>query len=359
MSDFTFELINSLSMRKLGELTRASNRTLQLGHDAAGSFSLSLPLVDPLSDLVQEISTAVLIKRLGKWLWSGPVWTVNESTPDTLQVGCIGWLQTLEKRVVKPIGVIDPSTGSGMWGSWQNLSYVDEDAGIIAQDLLGQSNGDSNFPETNLVIPGSVEPTQPRTRAYDPWTSVLQAITDLAQIESGYDILVDPQTRKMNIYRRVGRTRPEVLFEYGSNVVSSTRSCDASRTCNRMIAYSSIGFAVAEDLISQSNYGTFEEAVSLTGVVDVSILQAYVNAEIAIRSTPQRFSSFQPRQSSSFSSDPQIFRDFNISDTVTQRVRRGRLQVPSQQTRVFGATVNFLSNGQPQLASLQTTYTSV
>lgn len=352
MGDYTFELLDSRSMTKIGELTRARGRTLQLGHNAAGSLNLSLPLVDPLSDLVMEVSTAVLIKRLGEWIWSGPVWTTNETTPDTLQVGCVGWQQTLEKRVIKP-------TGTALWPSWTTLSYASVDAGAIALSLLSQSNGDSSYPDTNYVLPGNHQASQARTRAYSPWGGVLGAITDLAQIESGFDLLVDPRSREMNIYKSLGSLKPDVVFDYASNAASATRTCDASRTCNRMIVYSSIGFAVAEDLISQSVYGTFEEAVSLSDVVDVSILQAYANAEVAVRSTPQRFATLQPRQYSSANpSDPQIFRDFRVSDTITQKVKRGRVQIPNQKVRVFGATVGFLDNGQVQLSSLQTTYTS-
>lgn len=349
---WTFEIADSATMTKIGELTQARSRSLQLGHNAAGAWSMNLPLKDDLSYLATEVATCVVAKIGGQIVWSGPMWTGKETTPDSFAVTAVGWLQTLEKRVIKPLGV-------SRWPSWEKLSYSGVDAGKIALSLLSQSNGDSAYADLNYVVPGSAEPSQPRTRTYQPWASLLGSITDLSQVEDGYDLLVDPVTRELNIYRKLGVTRPDVVFEYGNNLASVSRDCDASRMCNRMIAYSSVGFAVSEDIISQRVYGTFEEAVSLTGVVDVSILQAYANAEVAVRSTPQRFVGFQPRQySSAFPNDPRLFRDFNISDTITLKARRGRIQVPSQQVRVFGATISFSDNGQEQLTSLQTTFTS-
>lgn len=357
MSDYTFELVNSKTMAKIGELTQARGRQLSLAHNKAGSFEMRLPLRDSFSDRVQQIATGVMVKRLGVPKWSGPVWTVNKTVDNqgvpSLAVGCVGWLQTLEKRLVYPLGSL-------MHAAWIKNQYVDEDAGSIALDLLGQSNNDNAFSDTNYVVPGDYESSQQRTRTYQPWSSVLGEITALSEIESGYDMLVDPATRELDIYQRIGSVRPEVMFELGKNVVSVNMTSDASRMCNRMIAYSSIGWAQADDLVSQAAYGVFEEAVSLTDVRDVAILQAYANGEIAVRSTPLEFYGFQPRRfSSANSDDPRIFRDFAISDTAYLRARAGSIDVPRQAVRVFGATIAFDDDtGAEQLTSLQTTFTS-
>lgn len=350
MSGWTFELADSATMTKIGELTQARDRSLQLGHNAAGAFAMRLPLADQFSYNVQEAATCVVAKLDGRSRWSGPMWTGKEETPDTFSVTAVGWQQTLEKRVLKPVGVTH-------WPSWTTLSYSNYDAGRIAQSLLSQSNGDATYANRNYVLPGTVELSENRTRTYQPWASLLGCISDLSQVEDGYDYMVDPVTRELNIYRKIGSVT-DVVFEYGTNLTSVSRDCDVSKMCNRMIAYSSVGFAVSEDIVSQAVYGTFEEAVSLTGVVDVSILQAFANAEIAVRSIPQRFVGFQPRQSTTaFPGDPQIFRDFKVSDIVELRARRGRIDLPSQKVKIFGATISFLENGQQQLSSLQTSFT--
>lgn len=346
MSDFTFELASSATLAKIGELTQARDRQLHLVLNKAGAFSMRLPLTDAIAMKVQEVSTCVIVKRLGTYVWSGPVWTTSESTPDLLNVDCVGWLQTLEKRVTKPA-----------WGS--PLQYVGIDAADISYDLLARSNGDNSF-GLNYVIPGVRETTQARTRVVSAFSGVLGEITNLSELEAGYDMLVDPRTRMLNMYNELGSIKSQALFEYGGAATSVSRNCDVSRLCNRMIAYSAAGYAQADDIVSQQTYGLFEEAVSLSDVKDITILQAYANGEIAVRSTPLRFHNFGPRPYSSANpSDPRIFEDFNVADIVYLKVDRGRLEIPKQAVRIFGATIGFDDDtGRERLSSLQTTATS-
>lgn len=353
MSDWTFELVESKTLAKIGELTQARSRTHTTTLNKAGSFSMTLPLADDFSRKVKEISTAVVLKLLGEWVWSGPVWTIEEQTPDTLSVGCVGWLQTLEKRIIYPVG-------SGSHTTWVTNRYSDWDAGAIAIDLLSQSNADNVYDDTNYVQPGLVEPTQQRTRTYQPWAGVLASITELSDIEAGYDLSVHPRTRELSIYQKIGQIRPQAVFEYGKNLSSASRTCDASRVCNRMIAYSSIGWAQADDLVSQAAYGVLEEAVSLSDVKDIGILQAYANAELAVRSIPLKFHGFEPRQfTSARPEDPRLYRNIFVGDNASLKVDRGRLQVVNQPVRLFSATLAFDDGtGQERLGSLQTTLTS-
>jgi hypothetical protein len=344
MSDYIFELAYSSDLTKIGELTQARGRSLTLSLNKSGAFQMTLPLAHEFSDNVSEIETCVLIRRLGTIVWSGPVWTVEESTPDNLSIGCVGWLQTLEKRVSK-----------FAWGN--PLTYTAQDAGAIALDLLTRSNADATS-GTNYVTPGTAQTTQSRTKSYQPFTSVLNEIIALSDLESGYDMTVDPISRKLNIYTRVGVTNPLAFFEYGSNAQAVSRSCDSSRLANRFIVYSPVGWVQANDTISQARYGTFEEAISLSDVKDVAILQAYANAELAVRSMPLRFHTFEPRMTAV---TPRIFgnrnQDFDVGDTVYTKASRGRLTFPKQAVRVFGATITWPDDagGQERLTSIQTT----
>jgi hypothetical protein len=337
-----FELVRSSDMSRLFELSQARSRVLQLALNKAGSFSFVLPLEDKNSIRVQEVSTAVVIYRNGLPVWSGPVWTVQETTPNSIQVGCVGWLQTLEKRISK----IE-------WGN--PLYYTKVDAGLIAQDLLARSNTSAGG-NPSYVFPGNSEISQVRTRTYAPYVNILTEINALTTIESGFDILVHPATRAMNIYSKLSKVQPQLLFDYGRNVASITRNSDAARMCNRMIAYSSGGSAQVDDAESQRVYGVFEEAASLADVVDMSILQAYAAAEVAIRSRPLRIATFVPRPfSTQRPNDPRIFEDFNIGDVGYLNVDKGRLKLQKQAVRVFGAAVAFNDNGTESITSVQTT----
>lgn len=344
MSDWIFELAQSSNMSKIGELTQARSRSHTPSLNRGGATSMQLPLTDEIAMEIVEGSTCVIIRFDDQIVWSGPVWTARDETPDMLSISCVGWIQTLEKRVTKPA-----------WGN--PLTYTAQDAGDIALDLLALSNAD-NTVGTNYVTPGAAETTQNRTKSIQPWSGVLSEIIALSDLESGYDMIVDPTTRKLNIYARVGEEQTEVFFEYGGAAQNVQRECDISRMCNRMHAYSSVGYAVAEDLDSQAEFGLHEEAVSLSDVTDVTILQAYADAEVAVRGVPLRFHTFEPRPPSFLNPlDPRIFRDFGMGDTVYVKAERGRLQVPKQAVRIFGGTVTWPDDGSgtERLGSVQTT----
>lgn len=347
MSDYVFELAFSSDLSKIGELTKAKGKSLTLALNKAGAFQMTLPLyekLDPglvsMSSSVVEIRTCVVIKFKGAIIWSGPVWTVEETTPDSLSVGCVGWLQTLEKRVSK-----------FTWGN--PLTYTTTDAGAIALDLLTRSNAD-NVTGPNYVTPGTAATTQNRNKQYPPFTSILNEITALSDLEAGYDMAVDPVTKKLNIYSTISTGTPITYFQYGGNAKIVSRSSDASRVANRIIVYSPVGWAQADDTASQSTYGMFEEAISLSDVRDPTILQAYANAELAVRSRPLRFSTFEPR---SGPSAPRIFQDFAVGGYSNVSVDRGRLVFSKQLTRLFGATVSWPDDGTgaEQVSGIQTT----
>lgn len=340
MSDYVFELAYSSDMKKIGELTRAKNRSLTPSLNRGGAFQMTLPLDDEFSEFVEEVATCVIIRFKNDIVWSGPVWTIEEATPDNLSVGCVGWLQTLEKRVTKYA-----------WGN--PLTYTATDAGPLVLDLLARTNAD-NVTGPNYVTPGTTQVTQNRTRSYPPFTKILDEIIALSDLESGYDMEVDPVTRNLNIYSPATPGSPLQFFQYGGNARSVTRSSDASRIANRIIAYGPIGWVVANDTTSQAAYGMFEEAISLSDVRDTTILQAFANAELTVRSNPLRFSSFEPR---SGPSAPRIFQDFNIGDYAYVAVDRGRLNITKQLVRLFGATVTWPDDGTgtEQVTSIQTT----
>lgn len=338
MSDYIFELAQSSTLTKIGELTKAKGRSLTLSLNRAGAFQMTLPLADAFSSYISEVSTCVLIRRKGTIVWSGPVWTVEETTPDSLSIGCVGWLQTLEKRITKY-----------PWGN--PLTYTSTDSGITL-DLLARSNAD-NITGPNYISPGLGLSTQIRTRSYPPFTKILDEIIALSDLEAGYDVEVDPTTRRMNLYTTLPVSTSTTFFQYGGNARQVSRSSDSSRITNRIIVYGPTGWVQADDAVSQAAIGVMEEAVSLSDVRDTTILQAFANAELVVRSNPLRFSSFEPR---SGPSAPRIFQDFSVGGFGYVAVDRGRLQISKQLFRIFGTTVTWPDDGSgtERVSSIQT-----
>ncbi len=327
-------------------MTETKSKSLTLTQNRAGAFSMNLPLTHKLSREVEIVKTCVLVKKGGQTVWSGPVWTKEQSAPGDLSIGCVGWLQTLEKRVTKPPWIADGK-----------LSYASMDAGLIAHSVLDRSAEDvADGPI--YVTSGGLETTQLRTETYQPFNTVLSIIMGLSaeEIEAGYYLNVHPVWRTLDIYATIGRVRPEAVFTYGSSAATISQSFDADRLCNRFIAYSAIGWAQSDNLISQAIYGVFEEAQSLSDVRSISILQAYANGEVAVRSDPLGFLAFTGAPSTLDGPRvPRIFEDFVIGDTVQAAGRKGAFDVPRQPTRVYSATLNWPDkSGREVLSSVQT-----
>ena len=349
LSDYKFELARSSDLTRLGDLTQARERNLQLSLNRAGAFTCSLPMDDDMAGLVKEVETCIIISRNTEVIWSGPVWNVAEQiTADSakMTVGTVGWLQTLDKRVIRP-----------SWNDGAAVPYESMDGGLIAQDLVLRSNGDADAAGApSYVVPGTTEYTQIRTRTYQPWAGVLASINELTEIESGFDMEVDPATRELNIYTRIG-SDTGVLFQLPGDVRSVSRQTDSGSIINFLTAYSNSGSASEADPDSLVDLGLFEEAQSLSDVINTGILRAYAAGEIFFKSRPLPIITFQPLpESPERPNAPRVFEDFNIGDLVRLTARKGRLQLDRQVLRIFSFSVRFPDTGGAEVSDLQTTF---
>lgn len=328
-----FELAHSSDMSNIAELRQARGRSLTCTLNRAGALNFSVPLDSDIASDIYEVVTCVKVSLDDDVVWSGPVWTCEESidgSKASLNVGCVGWLQTLDKRVVRPT-----------WNRNQSISYRNVEAGAIAHDLLTRSNSDALAAGApSYVVPGTYEVTQLRTRTYQPWSGILTSINELTEIESGFDMIVDPETRALNIYAAM-KNATECRYQLGNNVATVSRNTDAGRMINYMTAYSSsAGYAAVTDPDSCATYGLYEEAQSLSDVVNPTILAAFAAAEIAVKHHPLSVITFTPKPETYVP-----FRDFNVGDTVELTAQHGRLQITEQLLRMFSFSVGESRNG--------------
>ena len=347
LSEYRFELAKSSDLSRIGELTQARGRSLQLALNKAGAFSCTLPLDDQLTDAVAEVETCIIVTCDQEEIWSGPIWSINETVAAgtaSLQIGAVGWLQTLDKRVVRPT-----------WNNAQPITYTDQDAGVIAFDLLARTNNDATLVSApNFLFPGRADPTQLRTRTYQPWSGILSALNELTDIESGFDMLVDPVTRELNIYAMIGTVK-DIIFEFPGDVTSVNRATDSGRITNYFTAYSQAPPQSVADFESISRLGLFEEAQSLSDVFDVEILRAFAAGEILVKARPLRIVTFQPiPESVERPYAPRVFRDYTIGDTIMLTANHGRVRFARQYLRIFSFTVNFPETGGAAVGDIQT-----
>lgn len=346
MSDWRFELAQSSTMERIGELFPVQNRSLTMTLDRGGEFSFSIALEEELALEIKEVITCVLIWRRGadnrfSLVWSGPIWRTEATTPNTMSVTCVGWIQTLEKRVL----VTD-------------VPLITADGGFIALILLDAINDISaSIGAPIYVTSGSYVPTVTRSRSYKKYEDYLNILQGLSDIEDGIDYSVDPSTRELNIYDMNGSIRPELSFEYGNNISSVNRSIDTSRLCNKLTAIGAANTIAqqANNLESQVQYGIFEEVANISDVKSDTILAAYAEAEVAVRAYPLKIYSFATYQSSTGSITPRAFEDFFIGDIGYLTVSKGPLNVRKQAVRVFNFTLAFDDNGNELPIQIQTT----
>lgn len=338
---YKFELANSLDLDdRIGELTQARGRSLTITHNKAGAFNCVLPLEHEQALAVREVTTCIIVSLDEVVIWSGPVWTTNENvsaSSATLEVGCVGWLQTLDKRVTRPA-----------WNAGQPITYTEVDAGEIAMDLIERSNEDALIASApSYVTPGPYEITQKRTRTYQPYSGVLASIEELTNIEAGFDMLVDPLTRQLNVYQQL-RNESGARYELGKNITSVSRAVDSGRITNFITAYSSSAAPSVTDPFSCAEYGLFEEAQSISDVVNPGILAAYAGAELSVKSRPLAMLQFQPMAPDDPDSSlkiPRPFEDFFVGDTVKLTAKKGRMVIEDQLLRLFSFTVGETQNG--------------
>lgn len=337
-----FLLARSHDMELVGELKRASSRTLTVDNNKSGSAQCDYPVDAPHAGEVSPWETCLVAQRDDDWYWSGPVQQrVADLAGNKLTIPAVGWFERLNRILLQ-----------------EEESFADEDAGSIASSLLDLARAQD--PTLPITI-GAVETTQNRTITCGMDASIGAEIQRLAEVESGYDWYVDPRTRQLNVVERRGVDRQDCkwfwLLDDSSNQANLTnviQTVDGTTVANDIKARGRFTTGHAEDVDSKARYGLHQDSPSLSDVPDTDILLAYANAEITYRKDPRVTYQIFPR-SPTDASVPRLFGDFNIGDTTYLTARRGFVEIDDQPIRVFGATLNIRSDGSEEVTNLQTT----
>lgn len=373
----------------ISELT-AHDRNLQVQLDSSGKATFWMHLLDPMCANVIPHQTAIVTFRNGTPLWSGPVTNADEDSQassgenkgqDKLSVTAMGWKQILDQRILHTGAEFQAMIGSQTYAglgteSATQLAYSAINGAtfpLMAMDLLKRANIDS----PTGIIPGSIYGSQQLGNlTLQQFQNVGQQITNLSNIENGFDFVIDPLRLTFDIYCQQGLSsgfngygvnRPNALFTYPGNCTAAKRTQDGTRTSNRVEATGQYGIGRADDLTSQQQNGLLESNVSLSDVVDPNILIAYANAEVTVKKNPWTVISFNPR--GLIASDlvkpgvPRLFDDYWLGDVVYAIINRGpRFQVGTTSTpqpvRVFGATIAIGDDGTEKVSSIQSTYST-
>jgi hypothetical protein len=368
-------------------------------------------LLDPDTECIVPHQTALKLVRNEQEIWSGPIWQANDSSSaatgqqsgsDKCEITAFGWFNELggsgqNCRLVHTGTEFAAMLAGANGVAWEaeNGSYVPlgidtaiqlaydvieypqtTDAAIIF-DLLNRANIDS----PTMITPGNIygHPIG-RNLTLQRFQNVGQEITQLVNVESGVDFVIDPVTRKMDLYgpgasssfminTGYGQDRgQQTLFSYPGNCVQVSRSRDGTRTQNRVETVGQYGVGRADDLASQNVNRLHEFQQSLSEVVDPNILTAYAQSQVAVLKNPWQIISFTPRPITSEDQTgvpgvPRPFEDFVVGDIIYTRISRGSIQIGTdgnpQPIRVYGFNLSIDDNGVERLTSLQTTYQGI
>lgn len=329
-------LAKSNDLEVIGELRYVRDKNISLGLNQTGSCGFTMRIDDPLAAMLDPWATCIIAQRNDRVIWSGPVINFNSTTPnDRVSVSSNGWFERLNHRYL--LGTV---------------TYNDQDAGYIASQLLTISNNYAN----TFIVPGTVESTQLRTRTYPIDAVIGQEIQQLAEVESGFDWTINPETRNFDIHAKLGSIKDSVAFQYNTgvkNVASADESIDGSIMTNDIRARGKFATGFTDDYISKYKYGTLQDVRVLSDVPDTNILLAYTGAEIIYRSQPRVVYSFVP-QRTGVPGVPRPFDDYNIGDVVSFSANRGRIQVEDQAVRIFAIDISIGDDGSEHVNKLQT-----
>lgn len=338
-----YVLAKSRDMETIGKLRRCHDRQLSVDLNKSGSTSGWTPTADRLSSAIWPWSTCIIAQHDGNPYWSGPIISRNISmAAGRATFSCVGWFERLMHLLLQD----------------QQTQYEDQDAGFIISDLLTKARAQD--PLLPITI-GEIQLTQKRTISYGLDQSIGQAIQDLAELEAGVDWHIDPITRKLNILARRGEPKPDCKWTLIGDGKSQQSNCsevvenvDGSTLVNQIRPRGQFGSGIGEDGPSQTIYGVFQEAPSLSDVKDSNILNAFAAGEIVYRSQPRVTYTITPKPSSK-ATVPKLFRDFDIGDTGFLTARRDFINVRDQATRMFGASLAISDTGVEMITNLQTT----
>ncbi len=352
-------------LRKIGLLSGAKQRTFNPVRNRAGSYSFQIRTSDPMAyeifdrvdmnDICGTVRKCVRIRRNDRTLMSGPIWGINGSLDQGMvTINGVGWLETLQKKIL-----------------YNTADYTNGGYGIpadeIAFGLLNRINSQyigraDDLPDAPLLVkPGNVfgGPLENRNRYYVLGQALGPALQDMSDIEAGYDYVVDPDTRELNLYNwDYYTTRYNVVLGYNwgpRNLSTFGWQESAPDMCNSEMVISQgavVGPIGSGD--SQGVYGVFEEYNTISGA-NQTVLAPYIGADLAIRQYPLLTYTMTPYPSSTESGSPTLFDDYDIGDAVFFTARKDAIRILRQETRIWGATVSLDDEENETVSQLQIT----
>lgn len=274
---------------ELRELTGAYGRTLTARLNGPWSAQFTIDGRSPEAKLVEALETDLHVYREGIKLFRGRITTESDTVDETKHTVTFSAIDYRGLLAVRRIGV-------------GGRSFVSTDQADIAWQLIAESqaltNGDWGV--TNGL--GSSSGTL-RDRTYDPLKPLLEAITELGNVEGGFEWEIDANLAFNRWYPERGNLVPDVRLDYGGRVAGFSRTLQPGTFGNYALASgaesTSPVFALGATMATDGK-GLWQVAESYPSITEQSTLQSKVNwlrdqasvlrPETVIRLKPGRWS---------------------------------------------------------------------
>mgnify|MGYP001224230556 CR=1 FL=1 len=351
MSNWKFYLANSSDLSYNKDISgEARGKQLSLSHNRSGNFEFNLPMTAENLYYTQCVQTCVICLKNNNIVWSGPIWTRStDFAAAKINFTAVGWFEILMNRFL-----------------WNNVpTYTSQNEGYIALQLLNIANTD----HPTWITMGTNTATSTRSKKYEIWQNIGEEIISLSDIEDGFDLQVDPETRELNIKEWDDyEDRTEIPFglNWGpdniSNLVVDENGGEMRNRIQVVGANSTVYTYNSNSPLfpdnSQDYNGVFTEIIQATEESDANVLQAIANAHGAIKQWP--ITNYDIQLKPQGPNNPyEIFEDYNIGDKIyatAQKSIEGEKVSMEIEPRIFGATIAIDDNGTERVSSLQTTF---
>lgn len=343
-------LARSADLREIGALPYAF--TLNPIFNRPGSYNATLPLDDEIAYKVAKHSTCVVCERNERVRWSGSIVSVaRDPAAMTMTISALGWLDELNHRFVRA-------------DEESRLIFSGVPGGQIAQGLIDTVNlqqDTSGVVQSTHLGFASSQDNQVRTRTYKRGQNYGQALQELSDVENGFDIYVDPQTRQIVTLPPTSFVdRKKVIFGYGVepfNLANAPQNDDGSSTANRITVVGANGVAVpADDTDAIAAEGIMRENwISVSDVSDPIIVGAYANAELIFGRWGNITYTMAPLP---YGDMLRPWDDFNLGDQVYLSIAAGALQLDNQAVRIFTVGIDVDAQGNETISQITTSPSS-
>ena len=358
MADWEFLLCRSPNpVNPVGPLERIcpiafqGEAQVEMVRNRPGSFSCNVDIESEaayelmdrmdLGDVRGTLRKCVVVKRDKEWLWSGPISGLNGQIGGqggTLSLSAVGWMDLLYQRMSHQV----PEK------TW--VATAQDDIVYEMMDMMAAQ--DPGFP-LPIFKGGNFGQMVLRDHSIVAGEKFGESIQKLSDIESGFDMDVDPVTRELNIYAwdtyRVNRNA-RLGYHWGpENIESLSWQENGMGARTRIAATGKGGITVSGfDDEAAVDYGVLEEIIQL-GEANNDILDPFVAAELVYRSRPIVNYTIVPKMNAEA---PRLFEDFKIGDQIYFTATEGAFKVRNQAIRVFGASISVDTEMNEKVSSL-------